>query len=176
MRYLVVTVLVALFLSSCALSAKKKAEAISAMEQSINESAKKNVADTTGIKELLADYDYYIKHFPADSVCPMYLMRSGDFNRAIGNTDKSLECFHRVYTDYPNYPKANLGLFLEGFTYETDKHDLIKAKELYTAYLAKYPTSKMSKDVQFLLNHLGKTPEQIMAELDSVKNAKAAVQ
>ena len=173
MRYFVIAVL-AVLLTSCALSAKKKAEAISAMEQSINESAKKGVSDTTGIKELLADYDYYVGQFPADSTCPIYLMRAGDFNRAIGNTDKAVECYHKIYTEYSKYPKAPMALFLEGFTYENDKHDLAKAKELYSAYLAKYPTSKMSKDVQFLLDHLGKTPEQIMAELDSAKKAVAA--
>jgi tetratricopeptide (TPR) repeat protein len=173
MRTLVVFALISVCLASCAFSAKKKAEAISALEQSIDQSAKKNVADTIKIKELLADYDYYYKHYPKDSLCPVYLMRSGDFYRAIGAADHAIDRYRRVYTEYPNYPKANFGLFLEGFTYETDKHDLVKSRELYNAYLVRYPDTKMAKDVRFLLAHLGMTPEQIMHEVDSVKKAQA---
>ncbi len=175
MKKIIPAACVALTLSACAFSAKKKAEAISALEVSISESAKKNVADTTKVKELLADYDYYIAHYPKDSLTPVYLMRSADFDRAIGLSDKAIDNYHRVYMEYPQYPKANMGLFLEGFTYENDKHNLDKARESYHLYLQKYPDSKMAKDVQFLLDHLGMTPEQIMHEVDSVRKARTAL-
>ncbi len=174
MKKIIPAVCVALTLSACAFSAKKKAEAISALELSISESAKKNVADTTKVKELLADYDYYVKHYPKDSLTPVYLMRSADFDRAIGLSGQAITCYHRVYMEYPQYPKANMALFLEGFTYENDIHDLAKARESYNLYLHKYADSKMAKDVKFLLDHLGMTPDQIMHEVDSVRRARTA--
>ncbi len=175
MKKTITATCIALALSACAFSAKKKAEAISALEQSISESAKKNMADTTKVKELLADYDYYISHYPTDSLTPVYLMRSADFDRAIGLTDKAIGNYHRVYMEFPKYPKANMGLFLEGFTYENEKHDLEKARASYNLYLQKYPDSKMARDVKFLLDHLGMTPEQIMHEVDSVRKGHVAV-
>lgn len=166
---------IALALSACAFSAKKKAEAISALELSISESARKNIADTTKVKELLADYDYYIAHYPKDSLTPVYLMRSADFDRAIGLPEVAIANYHRVYMEYPQYPKANMALFLEGFTNENDAHDLDKARSSYQLYLQKYPDSKMARDVKFLLDHLGMTPEQIMHEVDSVRKSRTAV-
>lgn len=165
---------IALVLSACAFSAKKKAEAISALELSISESAKKNVADTTKVQELLADYDYYVNHYPKDSLTPVYLMRSADFDRAIGLPLKAIGNYHRVYMEYPQYPKTNMALFLEGFTYENDLHDLERARASYNLYLQKFPDSKMAKDVKFLLEHLGMTPDQIMHEVDSVRRARTA--
>lgn len=175
MRRTITITCIALTLSACAFSAKKKAEAISALELSISQSAKKNVADTTKVKELLADYDYYIAHYPKDSLTPVYLMRSADFDRAIGLADKAIDNYHRVYMEYPQYPRANMALFLEGFTYENDKHNVEKARGSYSLYLQKYPDSKMAKDVKFLLDHLGMTPEQIMHEMDSVRRVRTAV-
>lgn len=173
MKKLIAATSIALALSACAFSAKKKAEAISALETSISQSAKKNVADTTKVKELLADYDYYISHYPQDSLTPVYLMRSADFDRAIGLPDKAIENYHKVYMEFPKYPKANMALFLEGFTYENDRHDLDKARASYNLYLQKYPDGKMTRDVKFLLDHLGMTPEQIMHEVDSLRKSRA---
>ncbi|MCW3126540.1 MAG: hypothetical protein JWO03_2198 [Bacteroidetes bacterium] len=172
MRTLVVVIMISAFLASCAFSAKKKSEAISALEESLKASSKNHIVDTVKLRELLADYEYYYGHYPKDSLSPIFLMKSGNFNRALGNPAKAVECYHRVYTEYPDYPKANFGLFLEGYTYENDLHNLPKAKEAYEAYLKKYPDSKMANDVQFLIEHLGKTPEQIMAEVDSIRKAR----
>lgn len=171
MRYIVAAIIIGIVMTACTPSAPKKAAEIAALEKTLDESSKKNIADTTKLKELLADYGYYADHFATDSLTPIYLMRMGDFDRSLGLPDRAIACYHRVYTDFPGYPKANFGMFLEGFTYENDKHDLVKAKECYTAYLQKYPNTKMSHDVKFLLSHLGMTPEQIMAEMDSTKKA-----
>ena len=174
MRYFVLTIIASVILTSCSPSAQKKAEAISTLEKNLDLSAKKNVADTAKLKQLLKSYEDYYTHFPDDSMSPIYLMRSGDFDRALGLPDQAAACYHQVYTHFPKYPKANMALFLEGFTYENDKHDLVKAKEAYSIYLDKFPTSKMSRDVKFLLDHLGKTPDQIMAEVDSLKKTHPA--
>ena len=94
-------------------------------------------------------------------------MKSADFYRYLALPDKAIANFHRVYNDFPSYPKVDLSLFLEGYTYENEKHDLAKAHDIYEAYLLKYPNTKLARSVQFALRNLGKTPEQIMSEMDS---------
>ena len=172
----IVIILIASCLASCAFSAKKKAEAITALEESLKQSSKNHISDTAKVKELLADYEYYYTHYTKDSLTPIYLMRSGNFNRAIGLSEKAVKCYRTIYTDFPQYPRADMAMMLEGYTYENDLHNTAKAKESYELYLTKYPQGKMTADVHFLIDHLGMTPEQIMAEIDSIKRTRGDVQ
>ena len=171
MRYIVV-LCIALTLASCKPSPQKKAEEINKLEAAILESAKKHISDTTKVKQLLGAYDNYQVEYPDDTLCPTYLMKAADFYRYLGVPDKALYCYHRVNTDFPTYPKAGLSLFLEAFTYENDKHDLAKAGQLYKAFIEKYPMNTLAKSAQFSLDNLGKTPEELMAKIDSTSNKK----
>ena len=171
MRYIVV-LCIALTLASCKPSPQKKAEDIGKLEAAILESAKKHISDTAKVKQLLNEYDYYQAEFSTDTLCPVYLLKAAEFYRYLALPDKALYCYHRVNTDFPNYPKASMSLFLEAFIYENDKHDLAKAGQLYKTYLDKYPNDKLAKSAKFSLDNLGKTPEQLMQQIDSSKTEK----
>jgi TolA-binding protein len=158
-------------LASCSPSATKKAAEIEKLENELKESSKNNVADTAKVKVLLNDYRAYAKAFPADSLTPIFLMKCGKFYDFMSQPDSAILCYHTVYINSPTFSKSNLALFSEAFIYGNEKHDLAKAGALYKEYITKFPNTSLAKSAALELNNLGKTPEQIMAELDSMKKA-----
>lgn len=172
-KHLFIVLIGTLLLASCSPSAKQKAAEIDKLETELRESSKNNIADTSKVKVLLSDYRAFAKSFPLDSNTPGYLMKSAKFYDFISLPDSAV-CYYRdVYTNFPTFPKANLALFSEAFIYGNEKHDLPKAGALYKEYLTKYPNTSLAKSAALELTNLGKSPDQIMAELDSMKALKA---
>jgi hypothetical protein len=98
-------------------------------------------------------------------------MRSAKFFDHLLLTDSALHCYNEVYTKFPTYPKANLALFSQAYIYANEKQNLPKAAMLYKEYLSKYPATSLAKSAALELQNLGKSPDQIMAELDSIRMA-----
>jgi len=173
-RHLFIAFLSLVLLSSCSPSPTQRAAEITKLETELKESSKKNIADTTKVKQLLQQYALYAQAFPTDSLTPGYLMKSAKFFDYLLLTDSAIHVYDRVYTQFPTYAKADVALFSEAFIYNNEKHNMPKAKKLYEEYIAKYPNTSLSRSAAMELHNLGKTPEQIMAELDSMKQANAA--
>ncbi len=171
-RHFLIAILATLLLASCSPSAKEKATVIDKLEAELKESSQKNIADTAKVKVLLSDYSAYIKSFPTDSLTPIYLMKSAKFYDLILLRDSAIYCYNEVYTKFPGYPKAHLALFSEAFIYANEKHDLAKAETLYKEYMTKFPKTKLAASAALELHNLGKTPDQIMAEMDSLRQLR----
>jgi len=172
-KHLLVALFAILMLASCSPSASKKAAEIEKLANELKESGKENVGknadDNKKLKELMSDYQYYVRTFPADSLTPIYLMMEGKLYTHFLLPDSAIYCYDQVYTRFPTYLNANEALFREAYILNNEKHDFARAKTLYQEYLSKYPNTPRAKSVQQELHFLGKTPDQIMAEIDSVK-------
>lgn len=168
-RNLFILLFSALILASCSPSAAKKAAEIEKLENELKESGRKNVTDKAKANELMDDYRYYVNKFPDDSLTPVYLMMEGKFYEFNSQPDSAINCYSQVYNRFPAYPHAYKALFNEAYIFNNEKHDLPMAKALFEEYLKKYPNTHLAKDVRNELRYLGKTPDQIMAELDSLK-------
>ena len=53
------------------------------------------------------------------------------------------------------------------FCYENDLRQKDKAKTLYESFLTKYPNHELAKSVQFSLDNIDKSPEQIIKEFEA---------
>lgn len=163
----------ALFLTACSPSAPKKAAEITKLETEILESSKKNIADTAKVKQVMADYRYYADKFPTDSLSPVYIMKLAKLYAAVQMNDSAIYFYDKVYRNYPSSPKVSMALFSEAFIYNNEKHNIAKAGELYKEYLAKFPNTVLAKSAEMELQNLGKTPEQILNQMDSLRKTKA---
>lgn len=114
-------------------------------------------------------YVSYADKFKSDEASAGYLFKAADVSRALQDHDKSLEIWKRVYTNYPDFEKTPHSLFLSGFCYENDKGDIETARTLYQEFLNKYPSHDLRDDVQFSIDHLGMSPEDIIKEFDKKK-------
>lgn len=104
----------------------------------------------------------YADAFPADSNSVKYLKKAGETARLLKNYDKAFEVFDKIIKEYPQSKEAAGAMFMKAFTLDNDLKKLDEAKAAYEAFLQKYPNDEFADDAQFLLNNLGKSPEEII--------------
>jgi|GEM_PF-105133 len=121
---------------------------------------------------LIAAYDKFITKYPNDAKTPEYLFNESEVYSTKKDFDKAIECYTKIYTNYKDHEKAPTALFMLGFTYEDKLKNLVKAKAYYDEFLSKYPQHELADDVQFSLNNLGKSPEEIMKEFEAKMNSQ----
>lgn len=110
--------------------------------------------------------DLYSLILPEDPQSPVLLHKAGEAARATRAFNAALDIYDRLYKRYPDFEKAPQALFLMAFTLDNDlkKHD--EARELYEAFLQKYPNDDFADDTQFLLQNLGKSDEEIIQSFE----------
>lgn len=106
---------------------------------------------------------------PAKEETPNYLFFAAEVSRNIKTFDKTLYLYDWIIDKYPDYQRAPSALFLKGFILENDLNDMEKAREVYRTFVEKYPSHDLADDVQFLLDNLGKSNEEILEMIESNK-------
>jgi len=122
--------------------------------------------DIAMANQLIGKYETFVQVNPKSKDAPGYLYKAGEVARSTNNTRKALSLWERLYAEYRGYEKAPQALFLQGFIYENDLKNLDKAKELYNAFLKKYPKHDLVDDVKFSLNNLGKPADEIIKSFE----------
>ena len=131
------------------------------------EAAKKGKMDTAGLKDLLIAYDDYVKAWPADTNSANYLFKEADFYRYMRQPKRSVQIYAGIYNDYPQFFKRPYALFLQGFIYENEIHNIDSARVKYELFLTTFPNHPIAKDVRLTVANLGKTNEQLMQEFEA---------
>lgn len=140
-------------------------EEIAQLEKELYDTTNKKVDEKTAL--LLVDkYVAYADENKDDTLSPVYLFKGGEICMNIKKGEKAIELFNRVIEDYPNYNKLAETLFLLAYTYENVQNDIAAAKDKYELFLFKYPNNQMAEQVELSLKHLGKTPEELVAEFE----------
>ena len=163
-KLLLASILIMLLLASCNPKQVWQKRNIDNEEKALMEGAKKGKVDTTGVNNLLKDYEAYAENYPADTNGANYLFKAADFYRYIHKPLRSIELYSKVYDKYPTVAKRPYALFLQGFIYENEVGNSQAAKNLYEKFLEVYPTHPIAKDVRATVSNLGKTPEQLIQE------------
>lgn len=78
---------------------------------------------------------------------------------------KSLYLYEWLETAYPDDDRAAQALFMRAFMYDNDLKQYDLAKPLYELFLQKYPKDDFADDAEVLLKNLGKSPEELIQEL-----------
>ncbi len=169
MKYFIALAFAAVLFASCGANRDELATNVKQAEDNLyaNQGAFK-FNDSLATITLNAYLDFVDK-FPKDSLAGGYLFKAADLYRAKQDFDNSIKTFDRLIKDYPEYEKVPQSVFLQGFIYENDVKDLPKARERYEYFIAQYPQHPLARDVQFSLNNLGKTPEQIIQEFQQIQ-------
>ncbi|WP_020537596.1 tetratricopeptide repeat protein [Lewinella cohaerens] len=118
-------------------------------------------------KQYIALTELYAKAKPDAPESPEQLYKAGEIARSIGAYQQALGIYATIEGYFPQYEKAPKALFMQGFTYAEDLGDEEKARELYEAFIAKYPNDDFVDDAQILLETLGKTDEEIFQQLEN---------
>ncbi len=116
-------------------------------------------------------YQEYAQRFPNDSLAPEYLFRSADLAVYLKDFGSAISMYQSIAKKYPAYARTPECLFLTGWVYDEHlkKYDL--AKEAYEVFIERYPESPFREAAEVSIQHLGKSPEEIMEEIMK-KNGK----
>ena len=162
--------LVFLFLFACTSPKQKLNNQISSLENSLF-SETSSMIDENKTLELVNSYIEYADKFPEDTNSVNYLFKAADISMNLLDPNRSIRLFDRIMTEYPDYIKIPHCLFLKGYVYENSLRNLDAAKALYLAFLDRYPQHEFADDVAISLQHLGKTPEQLIEEFQAKQEA-----
>jgi len=143
------------------------AENIKSLQKAVGEAAQPAPDQVEALQNALVGY---AEAFPKDSLSVRYLSKAGETARLLRQFDKALEIFGKIEQDYPNSKEAAAAMFMTAFTLDNDLKKMDEAKTAYEAFLKKYPNDEFADDAQFLLNNLGKSPEELIREFE--KNAQ----
>ncbi len=100
------------------------------------------------------------------------LLSAGEAARTMKNFPKAISYFDMIIQKFPQMKGASQALFLKAFTMDNDLKQYDRAKGIYEAFLQKYPEDGFADDVQFLLENLGATNEEIIQKFDKADSKK----
>lgn len=128
--------------------------------------------DRVKASELVDAYEEYSNANPDDELAGEYLFRAGDICMNTGYPEKAIEIYTRVFRDYTAYEKHPESLFLIAFIYENQLLNLEKAELSYRQFLGLYPEHELANDAEILLQHLGKSPDDMVKEFEEKLKAQ----
>lgn len=117
-------------------------------------------------------YTQFADQFPDDSLAPGYLFKSAEIYMNLNAGQKAVTYYNKVYSQYPNYKKAAVCLFLQAFIYETQLGDLVKAKDFYSKFISEFPTHELVRDAKASIENLGKSPEELIRSFEQKNSQK----
>ncbi len=160
--FLLLTVVVA----GCNFHDKIKDDATSSIEKA-NQSLMSGHPDSAAVKNAKTSVESFVGRFPEDSISPSLLFDLALVYEKQKQYDSCTKTLARIYDQYPNSKDAGKAVFLQGFLYANVLNQLDKAKTAYQLYLDKYSSvdAKMTGDVKMELQNLGKSPDEILREI-----------
>jgi len=148
---------------------KSKAEvvdAINAAEQDLYGDKSNLEFDKDKAQNLVNTYNVFTNRFADDPQSAGYLFKTAEVLRSLKKFNEAVSVYSKIVSDYPNFDKVPHSLFLKGFSHENDLKNLPQAKGSYEEFLQRFPQHELADDVQFSLDNLGKSPEEIIQEFE----------
>jgi tetratricopeptide (TPR) repeat protein len=158
-------VLILMFMQACKTPEQKLLERISELEKELFSELKPTL-DREKAFALVNAYVEFAMRKPEDKKAVDFLFKAGDISMNSGHPERAIELFSRIYNDYPEYDKRPESLFLMGFVYENMIGNLPKAEETYRRFIELYPGHDLADDAEMLIEHLGKSPEELVREFE----------
>lgn len=129
---------------------------------------------TAAMKYVNACEAYGLSYPENGDVTADNLFKAAEVAKSIRTFPKSLSLYDWILDKYPNYTKAPTSLFLKGFIIENNLKDDVNAREIYDQFLAKYPKHDLADDVEFLIDNLGKSDQEILEMIEAKQKEKAS--
>ncbi len=106
---------------------------------------------------------------PTNPKAAANLFKAAEIAKSLKSYAKSMNLYDWIIDKYPNYEKAPTALFLKGFLIENEMGQIEESRGIYNQFLEKYPDHDLADDVQFLIENLGKSDEEILKMIEAKK-------
>jgi outer membrane protein assembly factor BamD (BamD/ComL family) len=119
------------------------------------------------MQELKTAYTDFAKAYPDDEKTPEFLFKAAQRSIVLQQPNEAITLLNQLLKEYPKSAHVEDATFLLAYTYENNLNDLPNAKNLYEEFLKKYPKGELAQDAQFALDNLGKSPEEVLTEIEA---------
>jgi hypothetical protein len=195
MKKLFYILLIALLFTSC--NEKKKNNIIedkimvqSTMMQTYQKAdslRKTGIIDTVLFNNFINQAISFANKYPEDETTPEILLNAGfssmimaKYTKETNPDDKismvkfakqGISIFNKIQKVYPDYEGVKFCYYNRGIIYDDILEDYPSADFEYREYINKYPNDSISNNLRDYLKFLGKSPDEIMSQIE--KNNKA---
>jgi TolA-binding protein len=129
------------------------------------------IPDRDKALKLIEMYREYCDTYSSDTTGSEYLYKAADLANGLNESALAIKLYQNFHNKYPGHEKAPVAFFLQGFIYENQLSNLGEAKTVYEEFLKKYPDHPLAKDVQFSIDNLGKSPEELIRQFEQKQQA-----
>ncbi len=164
MKKLLTPLLVISLIAACTSEKQKLTNAIDAKEKELMADSLQAI-DTKKAKEMIALYKSYAEKYATDTISYDYLFKAADISNGIGEYKEAIGLYKTV-SEKRDFRKKAVALFLQGFIYENQLKDYFQARKVYEEFLKEYPDHVLTDDVNYSLQNLGKSPEELIREFE----------
>jgi len=128
-------------------------------------------------KEYIDKTEEFGNGYPEDPMSAELLYKAGLFAIAVAKdsnnpeetefyAEKAISIFDDLQKVYPEFSGIKHCILNKGIIYDDILHDYRSAEAVYRTYIARYPSDSMAVNLEFYLQYIGKSPEEIMAEFE----------
>lgn len=139
------------------------------------------IIDTTLINTFLSSAKSFSENNPEAPNVPNILLNAGQLTMVLAkisedpierakNAKDALDIFNKFQMIYPENPNIKYCYFHRGTIYDDILEDYRSAENEFRELIHRFPDDSLSINISAYIQYLGKTPEQIMAEIE--KEAK----
>lgn len=162
-----------LIMLSCSSQLTQDANDIASLEKELTEEPERpNQAKLT---ELMDKYLNFVEKHPQDTAAPQYLYKALSLALGTNQGEKAMELADRTLNDYPQSDKIAETIFLKAYIYENLLSNLGQAQKTYRDFIARFPDHDLTDDAEAALEHLGKSPEELVREFEKRAAEEAIV-
>ena len=144
---------------------------IDTLEYIIYESGDK-LLDNRKPKEVSVLYKEYAVKYPKDSISVKYLFKAAQVEVGLGESLAAIHTLDTLINRYPNAAIIPNVLQFKAFIYDDRLDRVNKAAEALDEIIEKYPDCDIIENVKAYKATLGKSPEQIIREMELKANGK----
>ncbi len=147
---------------------------LKAMAEKIFENADVGGLNRSASFEYVDASEAYVLVNPTDKEAPKLLFNAAEIAKTVGTYRKALGLYDWIIDGYGDDEKAPTAQFLKAFILEDNLKNIDAARENYELFIKNYPDHHFADDAKFSLNNLGKTNEEIQAELEALQQKNKA--
>lgn len=126
-----------------------------------------SLSTSSGLASFYQSLTTYIEKYPEDARTREYLYKAAQSCNGLGKHAEAIQLFDRFIAAHPTDKRAADATFVKGFIYANQLNDQQKAKSTYEHFLATYPAHELAPAAKEELANLGKSPEQILQEIQA---------
>lgn len=136
---------------------------IKAKEKIVSESMN-DVFDKSTAEILRQDYIRFADEYPEDSLAPVYLHKASELAINLNMPQEAVSTIDTLIKRFPDYIYLPDAWFFKGFVQENYLRDQDAAMKTYESFIQNYPDHEMAPQVQFSLDNMGKSADDLLEE------------